>query len=90
MTRAEQETTIRWDAEEQIVHIWSAQPKVWRRMVKLGVRESRPASTMEGKPVGRWYTVPLDRFRWGVRRAGGKRAGNPAALAQARIRKAAG
>ena len=36
LTRAEQETVIRWDEAEQEVRIWSASPKTWRRMGAAG------------------------------------------------------
>ena len=37
MTKAEQETVIRWDREDQLVHIWTADPVVWRKLARLGV-----------------------------------------------------
>jgi hypothetical protein len=63
LTRNEQETTIRWDEEEQIVHIWSASPKTWRKMARLGVPPTRETS-QAGKPSGRFYQVPESQFRW--------------------------
>jgi hypothetical protein len=36
MTRAEQETVIRWDREEQAVHIWTADRAVMRKLDRLG------------------------------------------------------
>ena len=49
LTRAEQETVIRWDEEEQVVHIWSASPRTWRRCERLGieVRQETRARTRE-------------------------------------------
>jgi hypothetical protein len=80
--RAEQETCLRWDEEEQIVHVWSSSPKTWRRMARLGIALIRE-TTSQGKPSGRFYTVPLSLFRWGLK---GKRSapGNPEALRRAR------
>ena len=84
-TKAEQETTIRWDLEEQVVHIWSAQPVVWRKMARLGVAIVR-RSTVQGDEAGRFYRLPLAQFRWGLKglRRAGRPGGNPEALARAR------
>ncbi len=85
-TLDEHETIIRWDLAERVVHIWSSQPAVWRRMERLGL-SIRKSSTSHGVETGRSYTLPLDQFRWGVKRKGtGK--GNPAALQIARLRRA--
>lgn len=81
LTRAEQETVIRWDEGEKVVHVYSASPVTWRRLARLGltpIRETRH----EGEVTGRFYTLPLARFRWGLKATG--RPGNPAALAAAR------
>ena len=67
LTRAEQETVIRWDEAEQEVQIWSASPKTWRRMARLGVAPHRE-TTAGGAPSGRFYRVPAERFRWGTKR----------------------
>lgn len=61
--RAEQETTIRWDEEEHLVHIWSSSPKTWRKMARLGVAPTRETSR-GGKPSGRFYEMPETQFRW--------------------------
>ena len=45
LTRAEQETVIRWDEAEPEVRIWSASPKTWRRMARLGVAPYRETTT---------------------------------------------
>jgi hypothetical protein len=85
-TLHEHETIIRWDLAERIVHIWSSQPAVWRRLERLDV-SIRRSSTSHGVETGRWYTLPLDQFRWGLKRQGtGK--GNPTALQIARRRRA--
>lgn len=78
LTRAEQETTIRWDEQEQIVHIWSASPKTWRKMARLGVAPARE-TTREGKPDGRFYLVPVGQFRWRLKSVarGASRRGKP-------------
>ena len=67
LTRAEQETVIRWDEDEQEVRVWSASPRTWRRMARLGVAAHRE-TTISGKPSGRFYRVPAGLFRWGTKR----------------------
>jgi hypothetical protein len=67
--RAEQETIIRWDREEPTVSVWSASPVVCRKMDRLGLAPVRE-STSYGQLTGRWYRVPLARFRWGLKRRG--------------------
>src|SRR5574338_42735 len=68
MTRAEQETVIRWDREEQVVHIWSADPVVWRKLARLGVAV-REETTHKGEITGRFYQpLPLALFKFGVKR----------------------
>jgi hypothetical protein len=66
LTRAEQETIIRWDEEAKIVHIWSASPVTWRKVARLGLKAVKE-TTMAGEPSGKWYTVPFARFRWGLK-----------------------
>jgi hypothetical protein len=86
MTRAEQETVIRWDREDRVVHIWSADPTVWRKLDRLGVavrEETRAQRT--GEITGRFYVpMPVARFRWGVNRE--RTAAQVAAAQQAAVR----
>jgi len=74
LTRAEQETVIRWDEDEQIVHIWSASPVTWRKMARLGVHPARE-TTAQGQPAGKVYTMPLGQFSWRLKRKAGSTAG---------------
>jgi len=85
-TRAEQETIIRWDEAEQIVHVYSTSPKTWRRCARLGLEATKSHRFRDGEESGRFYRLPLAEFRWGLRskRRGG---GNAAALAAARERR---
>ena len=85
-TLTEHETIIRWDLEERVVHVWSSQLSVWRRMAQLGLSPQK-SSTSHGVETGRWYALPLEQFRWGVKRKG-TGPGNPAALEIARLRRA--
>jgi hypothetical protein len=86
-TRSEQETTFRWDEAEQIVTIYSASPKTWRRCARLGLAVVK-VDRASGQDRGRFYRVPLAEFRWGLKGKG--RRGNAAALAGAREARKAG
>jgi hypothetical protein len=81
-TRSEQETIIRWGEADQVVTVYSASPKTWRRCARLGLEVVKTAH-LEGRESGRFYRVPLAGFRWGLK---GKRraAGNADTLAAAR------
>jgi hypothetical protein len=61
--RAEQDTVIRWDEEEQIVHIYSASPKTWRKMGRLGLVPTKK-TTVKGALSSCFYSVPFGQFRW--------------------------
>jgi len=69
VTKAEQETIFRWTADEDVVSVCTAIPRVRRKIVKAASRPYR-VSTHAGKPIGWFYRIPLAEFRW---RAGGKR-----------------
>ena len=81
-TRAEQETVIRWDREDDQVHLWSASPVTWRKLERLGFQPIRE-TTCQGEVSGRFYTIPLDRFRWGLKRAGARAPGRRVAVRKA-------
>ena len=68
-TRAEQETVLRWDREDDQVSVWSASPVTWRRMERLGIRPTRE-TRCQGRVSSRSYRIPVSRFRWGLKRAG--------------------
>jgi len=69
MTRAEQETVISWDREEQMVHIWTADPVTQRKMEKLGIEPVKETHAQDnGELTGRFYELPLARFAWGLKR----------------------
>ena len=81
MLRAEQETVVRWDRDEQLVYIWSADPTVWRKLQRLGlaIREETHAQRT-GEITGRFYVpVPVERLRWGMK---GERSAAQLAAAQ--------
>ncbi len=66
MLKAERETIIRWDSDEQMVHICSYHPAVWRRLDRKGYQPARNR-TIKGREVGRDYLVPLRYFRFSFR-----------------------
>jgi hypothetical protein len=67
LTRAEQETVLRWDHEAELVHVWSASPRTWRKLDRLGILPCRQ-TTHGGRVSGRFYVISLARFRWGLKR----------------------
>jgi hypothetical protein len=53
-TRAEQETILRWDREDDQVHVWTASPVNWRKLERLGItpiRETRFPGGAVGRPI---------------------------------------
>jgi hypothetical protein len=82
-TRAEQETVLRWDREADQVDVWSASPVTWRRCERLGIPATRETKWSGGAVAGRAYRIPLDRFRWGLRRVAAKVPGRRVAVRSA-------
>ena len=70
-TRAEQETVVRWDREDDQVHVWSASPMTWRRLDRLGIAVLRETAC-QGRVSSRSYQIPVRRFRWGLKRVGAR------------------
>jgi hypothetical protein len=83
MNRAEQETVVRWDRADDHVHVWSASPLTWRRLERLGIAPTRETHFPGGVVSGRFYLIPLARFRWGLKRVGVKAPGRRAAVRSA-------
>jgi hypothetical protein len=67
MKKSEKETVMHWDSEEKIVWIDSCHPPVWRRVERAGFTPLR-MRTQNGHEVARQYRVPLQFFRFRVRR----------------------
>jgi hypothetical protein len=78
MTRAEQETILRWAADEDVVSIVTAHPPTKRKLERAGYKPHR-TSTERGVEVGWFYRVPISELRWqaGARK---KRTLSPAQL----------
>ena len=52
--------------------LWSASPVTWRKLARLGIRPIWQA-LRQGEAAGRFYQIPLARFRWGLKRVGAGR-----------------
>ena len=63
-TRAEQETILRWDDEEQIVSLYSASPKTWRKAARMGLLPTKETAFTTGEPSGKFYRFPLVELLW--------------------------
>jgi hypothetical protein len=63
MTRAEQETIIRYAADEDVVSVFTAHAPTARKVERWGYAAHK-VSTRGGRPVGWFYKVPLREFRW--------------------------
>ncbi len=83
LTRAEQETILRWDEDEKVVHVYSASPVTWRKMARLGIRPTRETTT-QGQPSGKFYLLPLEQFSWRLKRKGGGSTAGLEAMRRAR------
>ena len=78
-TRAEQETSIIWDEEEKIAHIYTASPVTMRKLDKLVAQHpeeySRTWVEQEGARItAAKYTVPCRRIRFGKPASEAKRS----------------
>lgn len=67
MTRAssERETTFRYAADEDHVSIFTAHTPTTRKLERLGYTPYK-VSTVGGEPVGWFYRVPIEEFKWRV------------------------
>ena len=63
MTKAEQETILRWSADEDVVRIFTAHAPTKRKLERAGYRPVK-VSTQAGEEVGWFYRVPLAELRW--------------------------
>src|SRR5687767_335246 len=63
MTKAEQETIIRWDQEERVLHFYTAYPPEARRWERLGYEVEVVDSRKCGEPRGWRADAPLDALR---------------------------
>src|SRR2546427_7831641 len=64
MTKAEQETILRWSADDEIVSIFTAHPPAKRKLERAGYRPTKISTV--GAEVGWFYRVPVSELRWRV------------------------
>ena len=65
MLRAEEETTMTWDSEQQMVRIFSARRRDQGKLRRAGIEPVRGSLK-----TGLCYELPLNRLVWRVRQAG--------------------
>jgi hypothetical protein len=63
MTKAEQETIIRWDQEERLAHLYTAYPPEARRWERLGYPVRVYSRTQNGTPRTWAADVPIAAIR---------------------------
>lgn len=63
MLRSEQETIIRFDAEDTHAHIWTAHAPSKRKLERAGYKPVR-TTTRDGEETGWFYDVPIADLRW--------------------------
>jgi hypothetical protein len=62
------------------VSVWSADPVTWRKLARLGIAPIRETRFPGGVVSGKFYTVPVTRFAWGLKRVGTPRVLPPRRL----------
>ena len=63
MTRAEQETIVRWDEQDQQAHLYTAHEAQAKRWIKLGYEMRVTHRDLNGKPTGWEATAEKDAVR---------------------------
>ena len=63
-TQAEQETTIRWDQEERVAHLYTARQVQADRWIRLGYPVEVFGRDRQGKPRGWAAQVPMEAIRF--------------------------
>jgi hypothetical protein len=62
-TKAEQETIIRWDQEERVLHLYTAYPSDARKWERLGYSVEVCGRTQAGEARGWRAQAPLEALR---------------------------
>jgi hypothetical protein len=62
-TKAEQETIIRWDQDERVLHLYTACPREARKWERLGYAVEVYGRTQTGEPRGWRAQAPLEALR---------------------------
>jgi hypothetical protein len=65
MTKAEQETILRWDADGDFVSVFTAHRPTMRKLARAGYQPYR-VNTRHGREDGWFYRVPVGELRWRV------------------------
>jgi hypothetical protein len=65
MTKDEQETILRWDAEANVVSIFTAYPPTMRKLTRAGYQPYR-VNMRGGRQDGWFFRVPVGELRWRV------------------------
>lgn len=65
LTLPERETTVRWDAEERVAHIYTADPVYMRKLDKLTDQFPDVYKQVMRDQYGAKYTVPIKYVRFG-------------------------
>lgn len=63
-TKAEQETIIRWDQEEQVAHLYTAHQVQANQWIRLGYPVEVSDRDQEGNPRGWTAKVPVEAIRF--------------------------
>jgi hypothetical protein len=77
MTKAEAETTIRWDQEDRIAWLCTTHPPMMRRWVRLGYPVRVIGTTRDGQPRSWAATVPVKAVTFRRLASLERRAGTP-------------
>ena len=80
MTKAEAETTIRWDQEERIAWLCTTHPPMMRRWVRLGYPVRVIGTTRDGQPRSWAATVPVKAVTFRRLASVTRRAGTPTSV----------
>lgn len=84
MLKSEKEFTVRFDAEERIVHLYSCFPRDWRRAEAKGYQPVK-RHFQKGRETARQYRIPLDCFHYGFRAVDRPRRAAPTWLWKSKI-----
>jgi hypothetical protein len=63
-TKAEQETVVRWDQEERVLHLWTAYAAEARKWSRLGYPVEVHGRTRSGEPRSWQALAPVETLRW--------------------------
>lgn len=85
LSRAETETTIRWDAEEKVAHIWTNDGVYIRKLDRLCAESPNEYRLVKENPNGRFYDAPAKLIRFRKPASEAQRMANAANIVNARF-----